>query len=197
MTMDAKALTEIEAMKLPDGVGWTVKCPPGHEFDFYVYADEEDADWGSADIINALEEGEDESPYKPAPLYQHEFVAPLLDKAKAMAAQLRTLPCGHPAASLRDGACGWCADVRRGGEAGHRLYESIEQLKEQLLAAESDAAAMRKAFDDLVAESDGVAGLHLNGEVVPWADLCAGGRYEAWCGVFSHAPATTGKEVRS
>ena len=31
---------------------------------------------------------------------------------------------------------------------------------------------------DLISESDGVAGLHLNGDLAPWGELVAGGRFE-------------------
>jgi hypothetical protein len=37
-----------------------------------------------------------------------------------------------------------------------------------------------KAVDDLIASSEGVAGLHLNGDLAPWDELVAGGRYELW-----------------
>lgn len=45
------------------------------------------------------------------------------------------------------------------------------------------------AFQSLVSESDGVAGLHKNGDVASWLTLCSGGRFEEWCGVFDDAAA--------
>lgn len=36
------------------------------------------------------------------------------------------------------------------------------------------------AIDDLIMESDGVAGLHLNGDMAPWSELTEGGRFEIW-----------------
>ncbi|MDU7523505.1 MAG: hypothetical protein E7K72_19325 [Roseomonas mucosa] len=36
------------------------------------------------------------------------------------------------------------------------------------------------AIDNLIAESHGVAGLHLNGDMAPWDELLAGGRFEDW-----------------
>jgi len=35
-------------------------------------------------------------------------------------------------------------------------------------------------WDDLTTESEGVYGLHLNGDPAPWSDLIAGGRFEEW-----------------
>lgn len=52
-------------------------------------------------------------------------------------------------------------------------------------AKDNEIAALREALanlvqeiDDLVSESDGVAGLHLNGDVAEWGDLLPGGAYE-------------------
>lgn len=36
------------------------------------------------------------------------------------------------------------------------------------------------ALDDLIASSDGVAGLHRNGDVATWGELTTGGRFEGW-----------------
>lgn len=49
--------------------------------------------------------------------------------------------------------------------------------------------AVVTAFQNLVSESDGVAGLHKNGELASWITLCRGGRFEEWCGVFDDAAA--------
>lgn len=43
--------------------------------------------------------------------------------------------------------------------------------------------ALNELLDDidaLVSESEGVAGLHLNGDIAPWSDLLEGGRFEEW-----------------
>jgi hypothetical protein len=39
---------------------------------------------------------------------------------------------------------------------------------------------MAQALIELIAASNGVAGLHLNGDIAPWEELCRGGRYEEW-----------------
>jgi len=40
--------------------------------------------------------------------------------------------------------------------------------------------------DDLTSSSQGVAGLHLNGDIAPWSDLVEGGHMEAWLGEATH-----------
>lgn len=35
-------------------------------------------------------------------------------------------------------------------------------------------------IESLIMDSDGVVGLHLNGDVAPWEELLTGGRYEEW-----------------
>lgn len=37
-----------------------------------------------------------------------------------------------------------------------------------------------KAIETLIQDSEGVAGLHLNGDVAPWHELRTGGRFESW-----------------
>ena len=36
------------------------------------------------------------------------------------------------------------------------------------------------SVNDLIADSEGVTGLHLNGDFAPWEELMEGGRYEDW-----------------
>lgn len=50
----------------------------------------------------------------------------------------------------------------------------------RLLDAVEASAKAIEAVRGLIAQSEGVAGLHLNGDVAPWADLMTGGRYEEW-----------------
>lgn len=44
-----------------------------------------------------------------------------------------------------------------------------------------------RAVQELIDESKGVAGLHLNGDVADWDELLAGGRFEEWLRDFSAA----------
>jgi hypothetical protein len=56
------------------------------------------------------------------------------------------------------------------------LHERIDELEEVL-----------RSFSTLIDESQGVAGLHLNGEIAPWGELLGGGRYEEWLIDFTEA----------
>lgn len=63
---------------------------------------------------------------------------------------------------------------------GH-LTEEIESLQQQLAAALAACEAKDKALQevvDLISESSGVYGLHLNGDPSPWEELEMGGRFE-------------------
>lgn len=55
---------------------------------------------------------------------------------------------------------------------------------------EALAVALEKACDsvcELIDNSCGVEGLHMNGDVAPWHDLRSGGRYEGWLVEFDEA----------
>ena len=54
--------------------------------------------------------------------------------------------------------------------------ESLKKLVEGLLAVE-----------ELINESGGVFGLHLNGDPSPWEQLISGGRFEDWLCKFDDA----------
>ena len=54
-----------------------------------------------------------------------------------------------------------------------RLQEEIDKLKGMLFK-----------MDDLIMESVGVDGLHMNGDVAPWQELKTGGEFDAWLGGF-------------
>lgn len=84
-------------------------------------------------------------------------------------------------------------------EHNDHLKALAKYTPEQIAAVEVDLnnatatiaqlrAVLRGLVDDiqgLIAESDGVAGLHRNGDVAPWGELEAGGQFE-W---LSHLPA--------
>lgn len=49
--------------------------------------------------------------------------------------------------------------------------------EEQIRQALVDLVA---SLQELIANSDGVAGLHLNGDIADWESLTEGGRFEGW-----------------
>ena len=58
---------------------------------------------------------------------------------------------------------------------GANEIERLEKQRDELLAA------LKGLVDDirgLMDESDGVAGLHLNGDLAPWSELDSGGMFE-------------------
>ena len=74
-------------------------------------------------------------------------------------------------------------------------------IASRISAAENEAARDRqrcavltvalselcKAIDDLIEHSEGVAGLHLNGDLAPWESLIEGGQFEPWLLALSDA----------
>lgn len=72
----------------------------------------------------------------------------------------------------RGSAC-WDANARR--------IARVPDMEAALLAAD----ALARSIEGLIDESQGVYGLHLNGDVAPWSDLTEGGRYEEWLNALS------------
>lgn len=75
-----------------------------------------------------------------------------------------------------------------------RLASVVEQTARQLgvVTAQRDLASehlsevldaleeLISSLDSLILQSDGVFGLHLNGDLAPWVDLLKGGSHEDW-----------------
>lgn len=55
-----------------------------------------------------------------------------------------------------------------------------DQPSLKLPSLHDSATKVLSDFDELIAESGGVYGLHMNGDPSPWEELTAGGRYEEW-----------------
>jgi len=67
-------------------------------------------------------------------------------------------------------------------------------MSEELLAeAEKALASIVETLDELIAESGGVYGLHLNGDGAPWSEITEGGRFEGWLLPLETARATLAK----
>lgn len=65
--------------------------------------------------------------------------------------------------------------------------KSPSELITELRAENGRLKAGIEDVAELIDESFGVARLHQNGDVAPWDDLLAGGRYEEWLMNFSQA----------
>ena len=63
----------------------------------------------------------------------------------------------------------------------------IDKLEAEIERLRKDAELMKKgleAVEELIDQSSGVAGLHLNGDIASWSELRTGGRFEAWLLAF-------------
>ena len=72
-----------------------------------------------------------------------------------------------------------CDAAERGMEA--------ERERDELRAEIAKLRCGLAAVEGLIADSHGVDGLHLNGDVAPWEELRSGGRYEGWLRDFDAA----------
>lgn len=61
---------------------------------------------------------------------------------------------------------------------------ALLKLKDNQIVVAKDALS---SVDALIKESDGVVGLHLNGDVARWDELLIGGKSERWLFDYEHA----------
>lgn len=73
----------------------------------------------------------------------------------------------------KDGCYEW--NVSPEDAANAHLIAAAPELLEAAISVLGD-------IEGLIHESTGVCGLHLNGEIAPWSELLAGGRFEDWLG---------------
>lgn len=74
------------------------------------------------------------------------------------------------------------------------LMKAYEKLFERYKALGEEKAALLEALDKLVTDlrdlmnaSEGVAGLHRNGDVATWDELTRGGKISSWLSTFDDA----------
>jgi hypothetical protein len=63
------------------------------------------------------------------------------------------------------------------------LLKKIDELESEV----SNLNAAVTSVADLIANSDGVSGLHANGDIAGWDELLEGGHFEEWLIDFSKA----------
>lgn len=80
-----------------------------------------------------------------------------------------------------------CATFNAERAADEQEIARITAQRDELLAENKTLKAAWLAVADLIDNSDGVAGLHKNGDVATWGELSAGGRYESWLLGFDEA----------
>lgn len=71
--------------------------------------------------------------------------------------------------------------VEFGGDAEVESAAKLFKAAPKLLSA---LANLLDEVQDLIGESYGVAGLHLNGDVAPWSEIEEGGRFERLCSMY-------------
>ena len=87
---------------------------------------------------------------------------------------------------------GWLLDKTKndGDYAFPRAYAGWQAWQAAIATQQARIEALEKglqAVAQLIEESSGVSGLHMNGDVAPWSDLQTGGRFEEWLVDFDAA----------
>ena len=75
-------------------------------------------------------------------------------------------------------------EIARGGQNTGDIEAAVIAIEEHRRKKLIDGLL---AVEQLIAESRGVTGLHLNGDVAPWDELRTGGRFEYWLFAFDDA----------
>lgn len=86
-----------------------------------------------------------------------------------------------------------CAAHRAAEEAQIALRQKMEQQRDALAAHVDN---VHSSINDLISESQGVAGLHKNGDIAEWESLLEGGHFEGWLLCLSDKPDTACLEKR-
>lgn len=87
-------------------------------------------------------------------------------------------------------ACSITIFAQMGVELSQAIEERAAWLRTlrdalRLLPILRRQSAALEDFAELISESEGVVGLHTEGDVVPWSDLLIGGKDETWLGNYS------------
>lgn len=85
----------------------------------------------------------------------------------------------------------WEQKARDAEEGYNTLLQDHTILKDERDALAAHVECLTNDIMELIESSEGVYGLHLNGDPAAWNELLAGGRFEGWLMVLSEAPATS------
>jgi len=77
-------------------------------------------------------------------------------------------------------------DMARAKEVADIVCGKLKELTQAKALLERMADGV-KAIRCLIENSEGVSGLHLNGDVAPWVSLQEGGQFETWLLAFNEA----------
>lgn len=141
--------------------------------------------------LRALEAGTRSLPLPAAPVAEPGPESPWEETARHYAAGQEYYQGLLDRIGQRLGSTAYAADD--GSISEDVLRAKVPELVEARIAAlEAENAKLRegiKAVADLMDESGGVYGLHLNGDPSPWDELRTGGRFECWLVHFDDARA--------
>lgn len=90
--------------------------------------------------------------------------------------------------------------IAMGKAAFNRLNEvesDCHKLRQERDALAAYIQRLTRDIEELISETDGVAGLHLNGEAAPWCDLRKGGPFQEWLMSLDEAPTTILARLKS
>ena len=79
-------------------------------------------------------------------------------------------------------------------EIGRWVAREMADKDAEIARLRGHLSNLVEAVDVLMAESEGVYGLHLNGDPAPWGELTAGGQFEAWLLALEDARAALEEE---
>jgi phage-related minor tail protein len=78
-------------------------------------------------------------------------------------------------------------------EAATVISNELTRLSARVAELEGTGDKLVTDLDNLIKDSRGVDGLHKNGDIATWQELCAGGWMEEWLGSLEAARAALAK----
>lgn len=124
---------------------------------------------------------------------QLEGARSFIDTLKMRVKELETPPdCGdHSCLFCQDKhgmrTNGGCRCWKNLGATNYNLLIKIRLSYSRCLSREKELEEGIRSVSELITNSHGVQGLHLNGDMTPWKELLEGGRFEPWLLSFSRA----------
>ena len=84
---------------------------------------------------------------------------------------------------------------RRAQDDAPHVPDEVDRIIVALCQRIDELAYGIEAIRALIDDSEGVAGLHLNGDLAPWSELQSGGRFEEWLQPFNDAESAAQKPI--
>jgi hypothetical protein len=87
-------------------------------------------------------------------------------------------------------SCPYCGEQMEKRGVSMQISHIIKCADNRIEEKEAKVKELKEGIEaviDLINESHGVDGLHLNGDIAPWDELRTGGRFEMWLIKFDNA----------